>query len=42
MNSEERAQLIEDIRKSSTMRQNIVSQATLSKDFDIRGLGRTG
>jgi hypothetical protein len=35
MNNEERAQLIEDIRKSSTVRANIVEQATLSKDFDI-------
>jgi hypothetical protein len=35
MNSEERAQLVEDIQRSATMRERIVEQARLNKDFDI-------
>ena len=35
MNSEERAQLVEDIQRSATMRERIVEQARLSKEFDI-------
>jgi hypothetical protein len=35
MTSEERAQLIEDIYRSTTIRAGIVEQARLSKDFDI-------
>jgi hypothetical protein len=35
MTSEERAQLIEDIRRSASVRQHIIEQASLDKDFDI-------
>jgi hypothetical protein len=35
MNSEERAQLVEDIQRSATMRERIVEQARLNKEFDI-------
>jgi hypothetical protein len=35
MTSEERAQLIEDIYRSATMRSKIVEQARLDKKFDI-------
>lgn len=35
MNSDERAQLIEDIYRSATMRSHIVEQARLDKQFDI-------
>jgi hypothetical protein len=35
MTSDERAQLIEDIKKTNRMRQDIVERATLSEDFDI-------
>jgi hypothetical protein len=35
MTSEERAQLIEDIDRSANIREGIVGQARLSKDFDI-------
>jgi hypothetical protein len=35
MNVEERAQLIEDIDRSATIRRRIVEQARLSEEFDI-------
>ena len=35
MTSDERAQLIEDIGRSAKMREGIVEQARLSKEFDI-------
>jgi hypothetical protein len=35
MTSDERAQLIEDIDRSANIREGIVEQARLSKDFDI-------
>jgi hypothetical protein len=35
MTSEERAQLIEDIRRTGTIRQRIAEQAASDKDFDI-------
>jgi len=35
MTAEERAQLIEDIDRSANIREGIVGQARLSKDFDI-------
>jgi hypothetical protein len=41
MTSDERAQLIEDIKKSNRMRQDIVERATLSEDFDIAAAWET-
>jgi hypothetical protein len=35
MTSEERAQLVEDIRKSNTKRQQIVERAEKDPDFDL-------
>ena len=35
MTSDERAQLIEDINRSANIRESIVEQARLSKEFDI-------
>ena len=35
MTPDERAQLIEDINRSASIRQGIVEQARLSKEFDI-------
>ncbi len=35
MTPDERAQLIEDIRRSALMRQHIIEQASLDKAFDI-------
>ena len=35
MTPDERAQLIEDIDRSANIREGIVGQARLSKDFDI-------
>jgi hypothetical protein len=35
MTADERAQLIEDIQRSAKMREHIVEQARLDKDFDI-------
>lgn len=35
MNTEERAQLIEDIDRSGTARKRIAEQARLNPDFDI-------
>jgi len=35
MTSDERAQLIEDIKKSDNLRRGIVERAELSEDFDI-------
>lgn len=41
MTSDERAQLIEDIKKSNKMRQDIVERAALSEDFDIAAAWET-
>jgi hypothetical protein len=35
MTSDDRAQLVEDIKRSSTIRQRIVEQAVLDQKFDI-------
>lgn len=35
MNVDERAQLIEDIKRSDTLRRGIVERAELSTEFDI-------
>ena len=35
MTSDERAQLVEDIKRSDNLRRGIVERAELSKDFDI-------
>jgi len=35
MTSDERAQLVEDIKKSDNLRRGIVERAELSKEFDI-------
>jgi hypothetical protein len=35
MTSDERAQLVEDIKKSDNLRRDIVERAELSEDFDI-------
>jgi hypothetical protein len=35
MTSDERAQLVEDIKRSSTIRQRIAEQAALDSQFDI-------
>ena len=35
MTSDERAQLIEDIRRSAAMREHIIEQASADKEFDI-------
>jgi hypothetical protein len=35
MNADERAQLVEDIQRSATIRQHIVEQARLDKAFDL-------
>jgi hypothetical protein len=35
MTSDERAQLVEDIKKSDNLRRGIVERAELSEDFDI-------
>jgi hypothetical protein len=41
MTSDERAQLIEDIRRSTSMRERIVEQATADKTFDIAAAWET-
>ena len=41
MTSEERAQLIEDIRRSASVRQQIIEQASLDKEFDIAAAWKT-
>ena len=41
MTSDERAQLIEDIRRSALMRQRIIDQASADKDFDIAAAWET-
>ncbi len=41
MTSDERAQLIEDIKKSNRMRDNIVERASLSEDFDLAAAWET-
>ena len=40
MTSDERAQLIVDIDRSANIREGIVGQARLSKDFDIAAAWR--
>ena len=35
MTSDERAQLIEDIKRSDNVRRGIVERATMSEEFDI-------
>ena len=35
MTSDERAQLVEDIKRSDNLRRGIVERAELSEDFDI-------
>jgi hypothetical protein len=35
MTADERAQLVEDIKKSDNLRRGLVERAELSKDFDI-------
>ena len=35
MTSDERAQLVEDIKRSDSLRRGIVERAELSQDFDI-------
>jgi hypothetical protein len=41
MTADERAQLIEDIRRSASMRQHIVEQASVDRDFDIAAAWET-
>jgi hypothetical protein len=41
MTSDERAQLIEDIRRSTSMREHIVQQANADKEFDIAAAWET-
>jgi hypothetical protein len=41
MTSEERAQLIEDIRRSTSMRAHIIEQASADEDFDISAAWET-
>jgi hypothetical protein len=41
MTSDERAQLIEDIRRSASMREHIVEQASLDTEFDIAAAWET-
>lgn len=41
MTSDERAQLIEDIRRSNAMRSRIIDQATADKTFDIAAAWET-
>jgi len=41
MNADERAQLLEDIKRSSTMRERIYEQARLDPDFDIAAAWET-
>jgi len=41
MTSDERAQLIEDIRRSAFMREHIIEQASVDKEFDIAAAWET-
>lgn len=41
MDSDERAQLVEDIKRSATIRDRIVEQASIDKDFDIAAAWET-
>jgi hypothetical protein len=41
MTSEDRAQLIEDIRQSASMREQIVEQASVDREFDIAAAWET-
>jgi hypothetical protein len=41
MTSEERAQLIEDVRRSASIREHIVQQASGDKEFDIAAAWET-
>ena len=41
MTADERAQLIEDIRRSALMREHIIEQASVDKQFDIAAAWET-
>jgi hypothetical protein len=41
MNSEERAKLIEDIRRSTLMREHIIEQAVADKECDLLAAWQT-
>jgi hypothetical protein len=41
MTADERAQLIEDIKRSTKLREHIIEQASLDKDFDIAAAWET-
>jgi len=41
MTSDERAQLIEDIRRSASIREHIIQQASADKEFDIAAAWET-
>jgi hypothetical protein len=41
MTADERAQLIEDIRRSNSMRERILEQATADEQFDIAAAWET-
>ena len=41
MTSDERAQLIEDIRRSAAMREHTIEQASADKEFDIAAAWET-
>ena len=41
MTSDERAQLIEDIRRSNSMRERILEQASLDEQFDLAAAWET-
>lgn len=41
MTSDERAQLIEDIRRSNSMRQRILEQASADEEFDLAAAWET-
>jgi hypothetical protein len=41
MDQEERAQLIEDIRRSASIRDHIIEQASVDKEFDIAAAWET-
>jgi hypothetical protein len=41
MTSDERAQLIEDIRRSVSIRTHIIEQASVDKDFDVAAAWET-
>jgi hypothetical protein len=41
MTSDERAQLLEDIRRSNSMRERILEQAILDEEFDLAAAWET-